>query len=92
MKHSVPTRRNPYQMLEEALKNGWNSVDSLPLPENGEFMVITMSGLIRRARNRNPIARIRKADHYGPARANVIAIESGNYLAAIAWRPAPSKT
>lgn len=88
MKHSLPTRRNPFDMLETALQNGWQSVATLPVRGEGEFLVLTLSGLIRRARNRNTVRKFRRADGYGPARANVIGCETGNYLAAIAWKRA----
>lgn len=73
-------------MLEAALQNGWEPVETIALAGQGEFMVLTMSGLIRRAKNRKMYRRSRKADPWGPERASVVAVESGNYLAAIAWR------
>ena len=88
MKHTIPTRRDPFEMLERALEDGWETVDTIPLSGEGEFLVLTMSGLIRLSRNRNSERKFRKADYYGPKRANVIAVESGNYLAAIAWKKA----
>ena len=75
-------------MLDEALKNGWRTLETIPLKGDGEFMVITLSGLVRRARSRAEFTRIKKADAYGPKRTTVISATSGNYLAAIAWRPA----
>ena len=73
-------------MLDEALKSGWQPVDTIPLSGEGEFLVITMSGLTRLARNRRTDHKARNADGYGPKRATVISVETGNYLAAIAWR------
>lgn len=86
LKHSLPKRRNPYQMVEEALASGWQSVDTLPLKGEGEFLVLTLSGLVRLARNRRAYRKFRKADGYGPKRITVNAVESGNYLGAIAWK------
>lgn len=84
--HSVPTRRDPYVMLEQALTAGWQTVDTIPLKGEGAFMVITLSGLHRLARNRRDYRRFREADGYGPKRITVNAVESGNYLGAIAWK------
>lgn len=86
MKHSLPTKRDPFEMLATALQDGWHSVETLPVRGDGDFLVMTLSGLIRTARNRNLERRFRKADGYGPARANVISCKTGNYLAAIAWK------
>ena len=87
MKHTVPRKRDPFVMLSDALVSGWETVDSLPLRGDGAFLVLTLSGLVRRARNRNRELRFRRADAYGPKRATVVAEDSGNYLAAIAWKP-----
>ncbi len=38
------------------------------------------------ARNKKGFRRARTADSYGPARISVIAVDSGNYLSAIAWK------
>lgn len=86
LKHSLPKRLNPYQMAEEALASGWQSVDTVPLNGEGEFLVLTLSGLIRLAKNRRDYRKFRKADGYGPKRLTVNAVESGNYLGAIAWK------
>ncbi|WP_299627479.1 hypothetical protein [uncultured Tateyamaria sp.] len=86
MKHSVPIRRDPYLVLEDALRSGWQTVDTIPLRGEGTFMVITLSGLHRRAKNRRDYRRFRKADGYGPKRITVNAVDSGNYLGAIAWK------
>ena len=51
MKHAVPKRRDPFEMLDEALQTGWNRLDTIPLKGEGEFLVLTVSGLIRMARN-----------------------------------------
>ena len=78
-------------MLAEALEDGWHSVETIPIKGDGDFLVITLSGLQRLARNRNQIRRYRKSDGYGPARANVISVGTTNYLAAIAWKwPEPT--
>ena len=74
-------------MFEDALAQGWHPLDTIPLKGEGEFMVLTLSGLVRRARNRKDFRQHRQADGYGPARTTVCAVQSGNYLAAIAWRP-----
>ena len=73
-------------MAAEALASGWNSVDTIPLRGEGEFLVLTLSGLIRLARNRRDYRKFRNADGYGPKRLTVNAVETGNYLGAIAWR------
>ena len=86
MKHTLPKRRDPHLMAAEALATGWNSVDTIPLKGEGEFLVLTLSGLVRRARNRREYRRFRKSDGYGPKRLTVNAIDTGNYLGAIAWK------
>jgi len=86
MKHTLPTKRDPFEMLASALRDGWQSVETIPVSGEGEFLVLTLSGLIRLSRNRNAERKFRKADGYGPARANVIGCDTGNYLAAIAWK------
>lgn len=86
MKHALPTRRNPHQMAADALTSGWHSVDTVPLKGEGAFLVLTLSGLIRLAKNRRHYRKIRKSDGYGPERITVNAVESGNYLGAIAWK------
>lgn len=73
-------------MQREALDGGWRNVESVPLKGEGEFLALTMSGLVRLARNRRDILRIRRADSYGPARVTVNSVETGNYLGAIAWK------
>ena len=92
MKHTVPKRRNPYDMLNAALAEGWSGIETMPLAGEGEFLVMTMSGLIRLARNRRSFRSPRRADGYGPQRMTVTAVESGNYLAAIAWKWPDEKT
>ncbi|WP_299378068.1 hypothetical protein [uncultured Tateyamaria sp.] len=92
MKHEVPTPRNPYAMAENAFASGWHSVDTIPLKGEGAFLVLTLSGLIRLAKNRRDYRKFRKADGYGPKRLTVNAVDTGNYLGAIAWKwpdPAP---
>ncbi len=86
MQHSVPKRRDPYQMLEDALEKGWESVDTIPLKGEGAFLVLTMSGLIKLAKNRKDYRNPRKADGYGPKRTTVNSVKTGNYLGAIAWK------
>lgn len=85
MKHETPPKRDPNVMLTEALAAGWETVDTLPLRGDGAFMALTVSGLTRRVHNRNSVRKSRRADVYGPKRANVVAVDSGNYLSAIAW-------
>ena len=86
MKHSILKRRDTYEMLEDALMSGWQTIDNVPLLGEGEFIVLTLSGLTRRSKNRRSIRNFRKADSYGPKRVSVNSVESGNYLAAIAWK------
>ena len=86
MKHETPTRRDPFRMLDEALRTGWNTLDNVPLRGEGEFLVLTVSGLTRLARNRKEFRNPRKADGYGPERMTVVSVETGNYLGAMAWK------
>lgn len=86
MRHYVPKRRDPFEMHHDAIADGWQAVDTIPLKGEGEFMVLTLSGMIRLARNRRETRNIKPADGYGPMRTTVGAVVSGNYLAAIAWR------
>ena len=86
MKHEVPTRRDPFKMLEDALADGWQDVETIPVKGEGEFWVLTISGLVRLARNRNYYRRHRENDAYGPRRTTVCSVETGNYLGAIAWK------
>ncbi len=86
MEHSIPQKRDAYEMLNNALAEGWDTVDTLPLRGDGDFLALTVSGLIRRAYNRNTVRKSRRADAYGPKRSSVVAVSSGNYLAAIAWK------
>lgn len=74
-------------MLDDAINAGWRSIRSIPRAGEGEFLVLTISGLVRRARNHRELPRFRAADGYGPRRTSVVAVESGNYLTAIAWKP-----
>lgn len=85
MIHDHPKKRDPNGMLSDALAEGWETVDTLPLRGDGIFMALTLSGLTRRAHNRNSVRKSRRADAYGPKRSTVVAVESGNYLSAIAW-------
>ncbi len=73
-------------MAQEALASGWYSVDTVPWKGEGAFLVLTLSGLIRLAKNRRTYRKVRQADGYGPMRQTVNAVETGNYLGAIAWR------
>ena len=86
MKHTVPKRRSVYEMRDWSLEAGWQSLETLPDYGAGDFMVLTFSGLVRRAHLTRANPRIRPADGYGPARVVVAGVQSGNYLAAIAWR------
>ena len=86
MKHETLRKRDPNAMLSEALRNGWETVDTIPVRGDGVFLALTLSGLIRRAHNRNTVRKARRADAYGPKRSTVVATDSGNYLAAIAWK------
>lgn len=79
-------RESPFKVLEQALQNGWQTVDTIPLAGDGSFMVITLTGKERRAKNRSSKPTLRRADGWGPKRTTVVAIPSGNYLGAIAWR------
>lgn len=73
-------------MLQDAIEAGWQTIETVPLRNEGEFLVLTMSGLTRLARNRRDALRIRKADGYGPDRVTVNSVDTGNYLGAIAWK------
>ena len=86
MKHELPKRRNTYEMFAEALEAGWQPIHTIPEAGEGHFLVLTLSGLIRMARNKKGFRKARRPDGYGPARISVIAVDSGNYLSAIAWR------
>lgn len=86
MKHELPKKRDPYAMLKNALLHGWQGVETIPLKGEGNFLVLTVSGLVRLARNRKDFHRHREADGYGPRRTTVCSVETGNYLGAIAWR------
>ncbi|OAN82457.1 hypothetical protein A8B78_08375 [Jannaschia sp. EhC01] len=85
MKHETPVKRDPNAMLSDALDEGWQTVDTLPVRGDGVFLALTLSGLTRRAHNRNAERKARRADAYGPKRSTVVAVDSGNYLSAIAW-------
>ena len=76
-----------FQLYQAAVDDGWRSVKSIPLAGQGPFEALTIRGLIRKVKTRSPVLRIRRADGYGPERVTVKAVASGNYLAAIAWRP-----
>lgn len=86
MKHAMPQRRDPKEMQRQALAEGWQPLSKIPKRGEGEYIVLTFSGLIRRARSHRLEPRIRAADGRGPERTTVVATESGNYLTAIAWR------
>ncbi|CUX82360.1 MAG: hypothetical protein HLUCCA05_01815 [Roseibaca calidilacus] len=86
MKHSTPKRRDSFEMLEEALQSGWSSLETIPLKGEGEFLVLTVSGLVRLARNGKTYRKPRRADAYGPERTTVNSVKTGNYLGAMAWR------
>ncbi|WP_300032090.1 hypothetical protein [uncultured Roseobacter sp.] len=87
MRDTVTRRRvNPFELLEEALEEGWQTVDTIPRAGQGDFLVLTLTGLVARARTRSDSPRIRRADGWGPERTTVVASGSGNYLGAIAWR------
>ena len=86
MKSSDSEHRQPFKMLEEALAEGWLPIDSIPLAGEGEFLALTLSGLVRLVKNRKTDRKPRRADGYGPKRTSVNSVETGNYLAAIAWR------
>ncbi|MFK7836171.1 MAG: hypothetical protein AB8B60_08115 [Sulfitobacter sp.] len=86
MKHTLPERRDPFKMLEDALSKGWQDIDTIPLKGEGAFLALTISGLVRLARNRKSDRRCRPADGYGPKRTTVSSVETGNYLGAIAWK------
>ena len=72
-------------MLDEALQAGWNRLSTIPLKGEGEFLVLTVFGLVRLARNSRTERKPRKADAYGPERM-VNSVKTGNYLGAMAWR------
>lgn len=78
---------DPYTLVERAFEHGWQPIHSIPLAGEGEFTVLTLKGLVRRAKNRKTTRTFRRSDKYGPARTTVVSIATGNYLAAIAWRP-----
>lgn len=86
LKHAIPKRRDPFDMLASAVDAGWETVASIPLKGEGMFWVLTLSGLVRLARNRKPFRQARPKDGYGPMRTTVSSVETGNYLAAIAWK------
>lgn len=81
---------DPFALLDMAQTRGWKAVDTIPLREDGPFMALTLKGLERLVRNRSETRILRRADGWGPARCSVIAVETGNYLAAIAWKPLDS--
>ena len=86
MKHSIPERRDPLKILQRALSDGWSTMESVPGPDDGHFLVITMSGLIRLAKNHRQVLRLKGPDGYGPARIVVRGVATKNYLSAIAWK------
>jgi len=86
LKHTKPKRRDPFEMLEDGIQSGWQRLDTIPLKGEGEFLVLTVSGLIRLARNGKSGRKPRRADAYGPERMTVNSVKTGNYLGAMAWR------
>lgn len=84
----INRRVDPFALLDEALEDGWQTVHTIPVSGEGVFMALTITGIKRLVRNRNKERKLRRADSYGPARASVIGVETGNYLGAIAWKPA----
>lgn len=78
--------QDPYMLLERAISEGWSSVDTIPISGEGEFLVVTLKGLVRLARSRAARRICRRADGWGPKRSTVVAVETGNYLGAIAWK------
>mgnify|MGYP001803040665 CR=1 FL=1 len=78
---------NPFAIVELAFEKGWQPIHNMPLAGEGEFIALTLKGRVRRVKNRKTERRFRRSDIYGPARTTVVSIETGNYLAAIAWRP-----
>jgi hypothetical protein len=77
---------DPYLILERALTHGWQGIETVPLADEGVFQVVTIKGLVRLARNRSLVRKFRRADGWGPKRATVVSVDTGNYLGAIAWR------
>ena len=76
-----------FHLHELAISTGWQSIHTIPVAGQGAFMALTLRGLIREVKTRSPVRRIRRKDAYGPDRVTVKAVVSGNYLAAIAWKP-----
>jgi hypothetical protein len=81
------TYGDAFHLYQVALDHGWNPTSTIPLAGEGLFLALTLRGLIREVRTRSSVLRIRPADAYGPQRVTVKAAKSGNYLAAIAWKP-----
>lgn len=77
---------DPYLLLERALEDGWQDIDTIPIAGDGEFLVITIKGLVRLARNRKKTRIARRADGWGPKRTTVASVKTGNYIGAIAWK------
>lgn len=77
---------NPFELVEAAFEAGWSPIHTIPLADEGEFIALTVKGLVRKVRNRNSVRRFKRSDKYGPARTTVVSVVSGNYLAAIAWK------
>lgn len=77
---------DPYSLYEWAIEQGWHPIHSMPLAGEGEFIVLTLKGLIRTAKNRKATRKFKRSDEYGPARTTVVSSKTGNYLAAIAWK------
>ncbi len=77
---------DPFALVELAFEQGWQPIHNIPLAGEGEFIVLTLTGLIRPAKNRKTERTFRRSDKYGPARTSVVSVETGIYLAAIAWK------
>lgn len=86
MTDATPKRRDPFEMLADALQSDWQELDTIPLKNEGPFLVLTVSGLVRLARNGKTARKPRKADAYGPERTTVNSVKTGNYLGAMAWK------
>jgi len=76
-----------FHLFELAIDDGWRTIRTVPLAGQGQFLGLTIRGLIRVVKTRSNVLRVRPRDGYGPERVTVKAVASGNYLAAIAWKP-----
>lgn len=86
MKHNIPERRDPFNILQRALSNGWSTMESVSGPDDGHFLVVTMSGLIRLAKNHRYVMRLKGQNGYGPAGVVVRGVATKSYHSAIAWK------